>query len=57
MMGDLIRKMRYHREEIDPDIIADFSFILGDLNYRMESTYEILVTQLDQILDLRKELD
>ena len=43
MMSELIRKMRIQREEIDPDIIADFSFILGDLNYRMEGTFESLV--------------
>ena len=43
MMSDLIKKMRNHREELDPDIIADFSFILGDLNYRLEGTYETLV--------------
>lgn len=43
MMSDLIRHMRNQREEIDPDIISDFSFILGDFNYRMEGTYEELI--------------
>lgn len=43
MMSDLVKKMRNQREEIDPDIISDFSFIMGDLNYRMESTYDVLI--------------
>lgn len=43
MMSDLIRKMRNQREELDPDVIADFSFILGDMNYRLSGTYEELV--------------
>ena len=47
MMSDLIRKMRHHREEIDPDIISDFSFIIGDLNYRMDGTYDTLVPQIE----------
>lgn len=49
--------MRIQREEIDPDIIADFSIILGDLNYRMEGTFESLVPQIDKIVGKRKELD
>lgn len=40
MMSDLVRKMRIQREEVDPDVIADFSFILGDMNYRMEGDFE-----------------
>jgi len=39
MMSDLIRKMRNQREELDPDFIADFSFIIGDMNYRMDGTF------------------
>ena len=57
MMSDLIRKMRIQREELDPDFIADFSFILGDMNYRMEGAYDTLVPRLDEIVKLRKELD
>lgn len=50
MMSDLIRKMRNQREEIDPDMISDFSFIIGDLNYRLESTYEELVPQIEKVI-------
>lgn len=57
MMGDLIRKMRNQREEIDPDMIADFSFILGDMNYRMEGDFETLVPRINEIVKLRKGLD
>eukprot|EP00347_Sterkiella_histriomuscorum_P004413 403360556 len=57
MMSDLIKKMRNQREEIDPDMISDFSFILGDLNYRMESTYDELVQRLNEIIKLRLKMD
>jgi len=43
MMSDLIRNMKLERQELDPDFFADFSFILGDLNYRMETTYLELI--------------
>lgn len=43
MMSDLIKKMKNLREEIDSDVIADFSFILGDLNYRMEGDFDTVV--------------
>jgi len=42
-MSDLIRNMKLERQELDPDFFADFSFILGDLNYRMETTYLELI--------------
>ena len=57
MMGELIRKMRVQREELDPDVAADFAFILGDMNYRMEGAFDTLVPQLDKIVQLRKGLD
>lgn len=39
MMSELIKNMKISRDEIDPDVLSDFSFILGDLNYRLESTF------------------
>ena len=49
--------MRNQREEIDPDLMADFSFILGDLNYRMDGTFDEVTKKLDNILEERKKLD
>lgn len=57
MMSDLIKHLKLQREEIDPDVLADFSFILGDFNYRMETTYLELIPQIHDILVLRKSLD
>eukprot|EP00350_Pseudokeronopsis_sp_OXSARD2_P010589 CAMPEP_0170567378 /NCGR_PEP_ID=MMETSP0211-20121228/80441_1 /TAXON_ID=311385 /ORGANISM="Pseudokeronopsis sp., Strain OXSARD2" /LENGTH=162 /DNA_ID=CAMNT_0010888815 /DNA_START=145 /DNA_END=633 /DNA_ORIENTATION=+ len=57
MMNDLIKKLSVYREELDPDIIADFSFILGDFNYRMNSTFQELVPQIERVLELRPKLD
>jgi hypothetical protein len=49
--------MRIHREELDPDIIADFSFILGDMNCRMNGSYDEIMSKLDNIRELRKYYD
>ena len=57
MMSEIIRKMRIQREEIDPDIISDFNFILGDMNYRLEGTFEELEPQIDKIVSMRKDRD
>lgn len=56
-MSELIRKMRIQRDELDPDIISDFSFIVGDMNYRLDSTFEELIGQMETIIEKRKELD
>jgi hypothetical protein len=39
MMSELIKNLRIFRDEMDPDILSDFSFLLGDFNYRMDSTF------------------
>ena len=57
MMSEVIRKMRISRDEIDPDVISDFNFILGDMNYRLEGTFEELEPQIDRIVSMRKERD
>jgi hypothetical protein len=57
MMSELIKKMRMHRDEIDPDMIADYNFIVGDMNYRMKGTYEQLAPQAEKLIEMRKELD
>ncbi len=57
MMSDLIRNLKIYREELDPDVLADYAFILGDFNYRMNSTYTELVPHIDNILNLRQQLE
>lgn len=44
MIEELIKVFRIDRTELDPDMIADYNFIMGDLNYRFESTFEEMVT-------------
>ena len=43
MIEELIKVFRIDRTELDPDMIADYNFIMGDLNYRFESTFEEMV--------------
>ena len=43
MMSELVKKMRNQREELDPDVAADYAFILGDMNYRMTGDFETIV--------------
>mmetsp|Transcript_26318 Transcript_26318/g.19746 ORF Transcript_26318/g.19746 Transcript_26318/m.19746 type:complete len:112 (+) Transcript_26318:102-437(+) len=56
-MSDLLRKLPVYREELDSDAMADYSFIIGDFNYRMNSTFTELVPQMEKILELRPKLD
>ena len=57
MMSDLIKNLRIFRDEMDPDVLSDFSFLLGDFNYRMDSTFLELHPQIGDILTLREGLD
>lgn len=43
MMEEVIKGMKYERQELDPDMTCDFNLIMGDLNYRLESTYEDMI--------------
>jgi len=39
MISELTKNMRIHKTDFDPDCLADFSIVLGDLNYRLNSRY------------------
>ena len=41
MAKDVLREIGLHSEQemIEPDAVADFAFFLGDLNFRLNSTY------------------
>ena len=39
MLIEFLRQARISRKEMDPDFQADHSFILGDLNYRSNTTF------------------
>jgi hypothetical protein len=38
MAEDIIKALKTERQEMDPDMISDYNFFLGDLNYRMDNT-------------------
>lgn len=43
MMEDITKYLKTKRDEMDADIHADYAFIMGDLNYRFDSTFEIMM--------------
>jgi hypothetical protein len=43
MMSTLIEYFKVDRQEMDSDLICDYNFIMGDLNYRIDSTYEAMI--------------
>ena len=43
MAEELIESLKVERQELDPDMICDYNFFMGDLNYRFDCTYEELV--------------
>ena len=56
MMEDLVRTMKVERHELDPDIICDYNFIIGDLNYRFDTTYDDMIDN-ERIKDAPKLVD
>lgn len=59
-MEELIRSFKIERNEMDPDLYADYAFILGDLNYRMKTTYTEMVIETEKLKmapQLIEELD
>tara|TARA_B110000285_G_scaffold229033_1_gene293034 strand:- start:780 stop:986 length:207 start_codon:yes stop_codon:yes gene_type:complete len=44
MMRQLIQTFRIERSELDPDTLADYNFIMGDLNYRFDISFDEMVT-------------
>jgi hypothetical protein len=45
MMEDIMKypSFRHFKPEIDQDMVSDYTFILGDLNYRFDSNYEDMI--------------
>jgi hypothetical protein len=44
MMEEIISIFKIERSELDPDTLADYNFIMGDLNYRFETTFEDMIS-------------
>lgn len=40
MAQDILKEIGVSHNKIEPDAIADFSFFLGDLNFRLNRTFE-----------------
>ena len=58
MMSDLIRGFnRPDGYQVDPDVMADFTMTLGDMNYRLNAGYDEIIQEIDSIVDNRKKYD
>ena len=57
MIVELMRVARVSRKEFDSDYQADHSFILGDLNYRTNSTFTECIDFIDERYDYFKPMD
>ena len=44
MMEEITKALKTERQEMDADVIYDYAFIMGDLNYRFDSTYEDMIS-------------
>ena len=47
MMSSLVKFFKVDRQEMDSDLICDYNFIMGDLNYRFNSSYEQMIDNQD----------
>ena len=44
MAETIVKSLRLDRQEMDPDMVGDYNFFMGDLNYRMDNTtYEDMI--------------
>ena len=54
-MGELIRSIKMQPtiyEEMECDAQADYTYILGDFNYRIDSTFEHLAANIGEALSI-----
>jgi len=54
MMEEITKSLKTERTEMDADVVYDYAFIMGDLNYRFDSTYEDMIST--QQINLAHEL-
>ena len=40
MAQNILKEIGISKDKIEPDAISDFSFFLGDLNFRINRTFE-----------------
>lgn len=57
MMGELVRNLRIHREELEPDTISDFAFAFGDMNSRTSLSFDEVMEKFEYVKENKKELD
>ena len=60
MISNMMKTFKSKNESthnIDCDVLADYSFIFGDLNYRMNTDFTSLIGKIDQASSLRLKLD
>lgn len=59
MMGETLRgiSVSNQNDKVEPDALADFNFIIGDLNSRFKSTFTKHIENVDQSMHMLKELD
>lgn len=59
MMGAALKGISLSKtiDKFEPDAVADFNFIVGDLNSRFKSTYTVHIDKVDQSCNLIEDLD
>lgn len=59
MMQEILKEIGLfnEREMIEPDAIADINFLMGDLNFRINSTFSQFAPQVLQSPQLYKTMD
>ena len=44
MMQEILSSLKGDREEIEMDVLYDYTIVAGDLNYRVDTTYEDMIS-------------
>ena len=64
MMANILKDISNNSDKYEPDAVADYCILLGDLNYRFKSTYldhinnvansKNLIPMLDELYEAQK---
>jgi len=52
-----MRSQDLSKKEFDSDFLADFSFIFGDMNYRLDTRFDKFIHEVHTAADRLDELD
>lgn len=57
MMSSIMKTFRCKDNGLDSDVLSDYTWVFGDLNYRMNSNFWDLIPNIFDCPRLKQEMD